>query len=393
MNLAYNPVRILDLPCRMTSEIEVKSRSHLEKNDLADFANSVIKKIWIYDSLYVFEGEKSIFDIIPELPCFGDLENPGQLPVQEVLEGTDDCVLWIFEISPLFMFSRVGNPFLIFLLSYHVPVTSKIQVNFRYRRYLKVLMIVSYEFSKCLHYLCFRGWGIHFWYSYWATMFRWPRKSRSTSGTGGTWRYWWLCLMNFRNFSTIYVFEGGESISDISTELPCSGDLENPGQLPVQEVLEGTDDCVLWIFEISSLFMFSRVGNPFLIFLLSYYVRVSPEIQVNFRYRRYWWFCLMNFWNFFSIYVFEVNESIAGIPTELPCLSDLENPGQLPVQEGLRGTDDSVLWIFGISLLVMFSRSRNPLLTFLLSYLFCVTSKTFRAGSWLRFSRSPKRGS
>ena len=43
--------------------------------------------------------------------------------------------------------------------------------------------------------------------------------------------------MNFRNFFTIYVFEGGESISGISTELPCSGDLENPGQLPVQEVL------------------------------------------------------------------------------------------------------------------------------------------------------------
>ena len=31
---------------------------------------------------------------------------------------------------------------------------------------------------------------------------------------------------------------------DIPTELPCSGDLENPGQLPVQEVLRGTEDCV-----------------------------------------------------------------------------------------------------------------------------------------------------
>ena len=49
----------------------------------------------------------------------------------------------------------------------------------------------------------------------------------------------------------------------------------------------------------------------------------------------YWWFCLMNFWNFFSIYVFEVKESIAGIPTELPCLGDLENLGQLSVQEVL----------------------------------------------------------
>ena len=43
----------------------------------------------------------------------------------------------------------------------------------------------------------------------------------------------------------IYVFEVKKSISDIPTELPCSDDLENPGQLPVQGVLEGTDDCVL----------------------------------------------------------------------------------------------------------------------------------------------------
>ena len=41
----------------------------------------------------MFEGEESIFYILTELPCFVDLENPGQLPVQEVLEGTDDCVL------------------------------------------------------------------------------------------------------------------------------------------------------------------------------------------------------------------------------------------------------------------------------------------------------------
>ena len=51
--------------------------------------------------------------------------------------------------------------------------------------------------------------------------------------------------MNFRNFFTIYVFEGEEFISDIPTELPCFGDLGNLGQLSVQEVLEGTDDCVL----------------------------------------------------------------------------------------------------------------------------------------------------
>ena len=159
------------------------------------------------------------------------------------------------------MFSTSGNPFLTFLQSYHVWVTSKIQVNFRFRRYWwfcethfwkifsiyvfevnfrykrhsKVLMIASYEYLKFLQYLYFRGQGINFWYFF---------------------------------------------------ELPCSGDLENPGQLSVQEVHESSDDCILWIF-----------------------------------------------WNFFSNYVFEVKESISDIPTELPYLSDLKNLGQLPVQE------------------------------------------------------------
>ena len=43
----------------------------------------------------------------------------------------------------------------------------------------------------------------------------------------------------------------------------------------------------------------------------------------------------MDFYNFNSIYVFKVKESIADIPTELPCLSDLENPSQLTVREVL----------------------------------------------------------
>ena len=51
--------------------------------------------------------------------------------------------------------------------------------------------------------------------------------------------------MDFHNFFSIYVFKVKESIADIPSELLCLGDLENPGQLPVQEVLEGTDDCVL----------------------------------------------------------------------------------------------------------------------------------------------------
>ena len=48
---------------------------------------------YYYYYYYVFEGEESIFDIITKLPSSGDLKNPGQLPVQKVLEGTDDCVL------------------------------------------------------------------------------------------------------------------------------------------------------------------------------------------------------------------------------------------------------------------------------------------------------------
>ena len=51
--------------------------------------------------------------------------------------------------------------------------------------------------------------------------------------------------MNFRNFHTIRVFEVRESIADISTELPCLRNLENPGKLPVQDVIRGTGECVL----------------------------------------------------------------------------------------------------------------------------------------------------
>ena len=43
--------------------------------------------------------------------------------------------------------------------------------------------------------------------------------------------------MDFHNFYTIYVLKVMESIADISTELQCLSDLENPSQLPVREVL------------------------------------------------------------------------------------------------------------------------------------------------------------
>ena len=63
--------------------------------------------------------------------------------------------------------------------------------------------------------------------------------------------------MDFRNFFTTYVLGVKKSIFGSLAELPCSGDLENPGQLPVLQVLEGTDDWVLWIFVISPLHTFS----------------------------------------------------------------------------------------------------------------------------------------
>ena len=119
-------------------------------------------------------------------------------------------------------------------------------------------------------------------------------------------RYWWYCLINCWNFHTIHVFE---VIADISTELPCLSYLKNLGQLPVQGYLKG-DNCIVWIFTISSLFMFSRSRNSLLTFLLSYDVWVTSIIQVNFRFGRYWWFCLMNFWNFHTFRVFEVRESL-----------------------------------------------------------------------------------
>ena len=49
----------------------------------------------------------------------------------------------------------------------------------------------------------------------------------------------------FLTFLHYSVFEVKESIADISTKLPYLDDLENQGQLPVQQVLGGTDDCVL----------------------------------------------------------------------------------------------------------------------------------------------------
>ena len=96
---------------------------------------------------YVFEVEESISRSFTKLPCSRYLINLGQIPVLQVLESTDDWVLWIFVISSFPTFSRLMNPFFAVSPSYHVRMTSKIQVNFRFYRCLRVLMIGSYGFS------------------------------------------------------------------------------------------------------------------------------------------------------------------------------------------------------------------------------------------------------
>ena len=91
--------------------------------------------------------------------------------------------------------------------------------------------------------------------------------------------------MDFRNFFISYIFKVNESISRSFTKLPESGDLKNPGQLPVSEVLTGTVDWVLWISVISSFLTFSM--SRILFFVVSHCcsVLVTSKIQVNF------WFC------------------------------------------------------------------------------------------------------
>ena len=169
--------------------------------------------------------------------------------------------------------------------------------------------------------------------------------------------------------------------------------------------------------------MYSKSRNLLLTFVLSYRVSLTSKIQVNFRFDRYWWYCLKNFWNFhtscfrgqgihcwyfyrvtlfelprksrstsgsrvprrywwlyltdfhnfFTIYVSEIKESIIDIPTELRCLIDFENPNQLPVWEVLvilsyiflKFSHYSCFWDQGIHcwylyIATMFRWPRNP---------------------------------
>ena len=104
-----------------------------------DFSNFFI--------LYYFDVRKSVYRSFTRSLFLNDFEIPGQLPVLQELEGTDGSVLWIFVISLLPMFSRLRNLFLVVSQSYHSQVNSKIQINFQFRRYSRVLSIESYGFQ------------------------------------------------------------------------------------------------------------------------------------------------------------------------------------------------------------------------------------------------------
>ena len=176
-------------------------------------------------------------------------------------------------------------------------------------------------------------------------MFEWPRKSRSTSGTGGTRKYVWLCLKDFWNFFIIYVFVVKESIADIPIELFCSGNLENPRSI------SGTWGALrywkLCLIDFRNFFtiqvLWSR--NPFPTIQLSYHVWVTSKIHINVRYRKYSKVLMIvshRYLTFLHYLCFCGPGIHCRHSTELPCLGDLVNPGQLPVQEVLEGTDDCV---------------------------------------------------
>ena len=133
------------------------------------------------------------------------------------------------------MFSRSGNPLLIFIHSNHVWVTSKIQVDFRFNTYLEVFLNVWHRFLK---FWSFLGQGIQCDISTELPCLDDPKNlGQLLSDSRVTQKYWWLYLMDFYNFFTIYVVKIKETIADIPTELRYLSDLENPSQLPVWVVL------------------------------------------------------------------------------------------------------------------------------------------------------------
>ena len=99
---------------------------------------------------------------------------------------------------------------------------------------------------------------------------------------------WIFVIMDFHNFFIFYVFDVNESISGSFSKLSCSGDLENPGQLPVLHVLEGTDDWILRIFfNFLIFYIFFSVSLGYHIHYLRPHrdfpqVHVEPEVDLDF---------------------------------------------------------------------------------------------------------------
>ena len=132
--------------------------------------------------IYVFKDKESTADIPTELPCLSDLENPSQLPVRKVLMILSYKLLkfsdyscfrgqgihcWYFYRATLFELprksrstsgSRVPQRW---LMDFHNFFTIYV---FEVKEFIVDILIVSYGFSQFLHYLCFRGQGIHCWH-------------------------------------------------------------------------------------------------------------------------------------------------------------------------------------------------------------------------------------
>ena len=113
----------------------------IPQSNLVNYAAPRIEKANFSLVLHVFEVKESISDIFTERPCLRDLEILGQLPDTVVLVAS------ISAISTFYMFLRSWNPSLAVSQSYHVRMISKIQINFRFRRCSRILMIESYGFS------------------------------------------------------------------------------------------------------------------------------------------------------------------------------------------------------------------------------------------------------
>ena len=113
------------------------------------------------------------------------------------------------------------------------------------------------------------------------------------------------------NLFILNVFEVKESILRCFSKLPCSGDLENPGQLPELHRYSRVLSIESYGFQsFLHVLIFPMSRNLFIIVPHGRYVRVTSKIKVN-----------------------------------------------VPVLQKLEGTDGWVLWIFVISSFFTFSRS------------------------------------